>query len=148
LKLHTDDVKCARCHVRFDDVGLSMEGFDAIGRIRTKDLAGRAIDNLVPLPSGKEVRGVPEFAEYLAANRVDDFTRTMNKKLLGYALGRSLQLSDQPLLDSMHENLQKNGHRFGTLIETVVASPQFRTQRCRDFSITAFRNETASGVKP
>lgn len=148
LRLHTEDAKCARCHVRFDDVGLAMEGFDAIGRTRSKDLAGRAIDNLVPLPSGKEVRGVPEFAEYLAANRVDDFARTMNKKLLGYALGRSLQLSDQPLLDSMHENLQKNGHRFGTLIETVVASPQFRTQRCRDFTITAFRNETASGVKP
>ena len=35
LKLHTDDAKCARCHVRFDDVGLSMEGFDPIGRTRS-----------------------------------------------------------------------------------------------------------------
>ena len=153
LKLHTEDAKCARCHVRFDDVGLSMEGFDAIGRARTKDLAGRAIDNAVALPTGKEVRGVPEFAAFLAANRIDDFSRTMNKKLLGYALGRSLQLSDQPLLDEMQEKLQKNGHRFGTLIETVVASPQFRQQRSRDFSLTAFRQSSlpkppASGAKP
>lgn len=153
LKLHTDDAKCARCHVRFDDVGLSMEGFDAIGRARSKDLAGRAIDNLVPLPSGKEVRGVPEFAEYLAANRADDFCKTLSHKLLGYALGRSLQLSDQPLLDEMQEKLRKNDRRFGTLIESIVASPQFRNQRCRDFSITAFRNNSlrndpASGAKP
>lgn len=153
LKLHTDDAKCARCHVRFDDVGLSMEGFDAIGRARSKDLAGRAIDNLVPLPSGKEVRGVPEFAEYLAAHRADDFCKTASHKLLGYALGRSLQLSDQPLLDEMQEKLRKNDRRFGTLIESVVASPQFRNQRCRDFSITAFRNtalrnDPAPGAKP
>ena len=32
---------CAMCHVHFDGLGLTMEGFDAIGRARTKDLAGR-----------------------------------------------------------------------------------------------------------
>ncbi len=148
LKLHTDDAKCARCHVRFDDVGLAMEGFDAIGRARSKDLAGRAIDNLVPLPSGKEVRGVPEFAAYLATERADDFCKTLSHKLLGYALGRSLQLSDQPLLDEMQEKLRNNDRRFGTLIESIVAGPQFLNQRCRDFSSTAFRNDSASGAKP
>ena len=30
-----------------------MEGFDAIGKSRTKDLAGRPIDNLVRLPTGE-----------------------------------------------------------------------------------------------
>jgi hypothetical protein len=139
LRLHTDDAKCARCHVRFDDVGLAMEGFDAIGRKRDKDLAGRAIDNVVKLPSGKEARGIPEFAEYLAQERADEFTKTLNRKLLGYALGRSLQLSDQLLLESMQEKLKQNGGRFGTLIETIVTSPQFRQQRCRDFDPATFR---------
>ena len=139
LALHVEDAKCSRCHVRFDGVGLAMEGFDAIGRSRKKDLAGREIDNLVKLPSGKEARGVPEFAAYLKAERVDEFTETLNRKLLGYALGRSLQLSDQPLLDKMQENLRKNEYRFGTLLETVVTSPQFRNQRCRDFTTAAYR---------
>ncbi|WP_254509428.1 DUF1592 domain-containing protein [Anatilimnocola floriformis] len=154
LALHTEDAKCARCHVRFDGVGLAMEGFDAIGRARKQDLAGRAIDNVVPLPSGKEARGVPEFAAYLAAERADDFGKTLSHKLLGYALGRSLQLSDQPLLDQLQENLRKNGYRSDTLMETIVTSPQFRTQRCRDFSLAAFRDRNAprpnpaSGAKP
>lgn len=139
LMLHVEDAKCSRCHVRFDGVGLAMEGFDAIGRSRKKDLAGREIDNLVKLPSGKEARGVPEFAEYLATERVDEFTETLNRKLLGYALGRSLQLSDVPLLEKMQENLRKNDYRFGTLFETVVTSPQFRKQRCRDFTTAAYR---------
>ena len=75
MALHTTDTHCARCHQRFDPIGLSMEGFDPIGRSRAKDLAGRPIDNVVQLPSGKEARGVPEFGQYLATHRQQDFTR-------------------------------------------------------------------------
>jgi hypothetical protein len=138
LALHTDDFKCARCHRRFDAVGLSMEGFDAIGRRRDKDLAGRAVDDLVDLPTGKQARGVAEYSQYLAAERADDFNKTLCRKLLGYALGRSVQLSDQPLLDTMQVRLKEDG-RFHTLFEVVISSPQFRNQRCRDFSNASYR---------
>lgn len=133
LALHTDDVKCARCHVRFDPIGLAMEGFDSIGRSRAKDLAGRAIDNTVKLPTGEDARGVSEFSEYLAQHRRSDFTRTLNRKLLGYALGRSLQLSDIVLLDQMETTLTANGNRAVPLFEAIVTSDVFRNQRCRDF---------------
>ncbi len=142
LKLHTDDVKCARCHQRFDPIGLSMEGFDPIGRSRSKDLAGRAIDNIVHLPNGKEARGVPEFADFLATERKDQFVKTLCRKFLGYALGRSLLLSDQPLLEKMQTDLKKNDYRFGSLFETVISSPQFRNERCRDFKTARFRAES------
>jgi hypothetical protein len=139
LKLHTDDAKCARCHVRFDPIGLAMEGFDATGKTRSKDLAGRPVDNVVHLPNGKVARGVPEFAEYLVSHRRDEFVRTLCRKFLGYALGRSLLLSDQLLLEKMETNLATNGYRFSSLFETVVLSPQFRNKRCRDFSTAKFR---------
>ncbi|MCE9562663.1 MAG: DUF1592 domain-containing protein [Planctomycetes bacterium] len=145
LKLHVEDAKCARCHVRFDPVGLSMEGFDPIGRSRTKDLAGRAIDNAVSLPSGKEVRGVPEFGDYLATNRKAEFTNTLTHKFLGYALGRSLQLSDQPLLDAMQTQLAANDYKLSTLFELVATSPQFRNQRCKDFTISKYKAEPPPG---
>jgi hypothetical protein len=135
LKLHVSDEKCARCHVRFDPVGLAMEGFDVIGRTRTKDLAGRAIDNVVSLPDGKASRGVPEFGDYLAKTRKADFTRTLCHKFLGYALGRSLQLSDQPLLDEMQAKLEKSDYKMSAIIELVATSPQFTNQRARDFNI-------------
>jgi Protein of unknown function (DUF1592)/Protein of unknown function (DUF1588)/Protein of unknown function (DUF1587)/Protein of unknown function (DUF1585)/Protein of unknown function (DUF1595)/Planctomycete cytochrome C len=139
LTLHVEADKCARCHVRFDAVGLSMEGFDPIGRSRTKDLAGRPVDNVVRLADGTEARGVPEFAGVLVKTRRDDFIRTLCHKLLGYALGRSLQLSDDVLLEEMRVALDKNGDRFVPLFETIVRSPQFRNQRCRDFSTSRFR---------
>ncbi len=40
----------------FDSVGLAMEGFDAIGRRRSKDLAGRVVDDVVELPTGEKVQ--------------------------------------------------------------------------------------------
>ena len=133
LAMHTDDVKCARCHVRFDSIGLAMEGFDSIGRSRNKDLAGRAIDNAVQLPTGEQARGIAEFSEYLAKHRRAEFTKTLNRKLLGYALGRSLQLSDLVLLEKMEVTLQETDYRSAPLFETVVTSPVFRHQRSRDF---------------
>lgn len=145
MKLHVEDMKCARCHQRFDPIGLAMEGFDPIGRSRAKDLAGRPVDNVVKLSDGQELRGVPEFGAYLAKHRKADFTRTLCQKFLGYALGRSLQLSDQPLLDSMQAALDAKDHKLSALFELVATSPQFRNQRCKDFTPARFQAELPPG---
>jgi hypothetical protein len=46
-----------------------------------------------------------------------------------YALGRSLMLSDEPLIQRMNANLASSGYRFGTLVESIVTSPQFLKKR-------------------
>ncbi|HEY4328742.1 MAG TPA: DUF1585 domain-containing protein, partial [Phycisphaerae bacterium] len=48
---------------------------------------------------------------------------------LADALGRSLILGDEPLVEKMLSDLSKNGYRFSSLIETIVTSPQFLTKR-------------------
>jgi Protein of unknown function (DUF1592)/Protein of unknown function (DUF1588)/Protein of unknown function (DUF1587)/Protein of unknown function (DUF1585)/Protein of unknown function (DUF1595) len=147
LALHTENATCIRCHKRFDAVGLSMEGFDAIGKVRTKDLAGRPVDNLVCLPNGEAARGIPEFTNYLVAERKHEFTQTMCRKLLGFALGRSLELSDKALLEKMQAELEKNDYRFTILFEIVVLSPQFRNQRGKDY-LPALGKTEPTGEKP
>ena len=133
LATHVADVQCAMCHSHFDGLGLAMEGFDAIGRSRTKDSAGREIDNVVKLPNGETAEGIPGLIAYIEQHRRHDFVRTLCRKFLGYALGRSVVLSDQPLLTEMDEALQENEFRFSVLFEMVVRSPQFRMQRGQDF---------------
>lgn len=133
LAAHVADSQCALCHRHFDALGLAMEGFDAIGRARTTDSAGRKIDNVATLPDGNEATGIPGLIEYVGQHRRDDFLRTLCRKFLGYALGRSVILSDQPLLDEMKTALERNEFRFSVLFETVVRSPQFRNQRSREF---------------
>jgi hypothetical protein len=137
LAAHVAAPQCALCHTHFDSLGLAMEGFDPIGRSRTKDGADRTIDNEAILPNGESAKGIPELIEYIDEHRRQDFVRTMCRKFLGYALGRSVKLSDQPLLTKMEQELKANNYRFSVLFEIVVRSEQFRMQRGRDFSITA-----------
>ena len=133
LKAHVADAQCAMCHSHFDGLGLAMEGFDAIGRSRKKDSAGRPIDNVVKLPNGKTAKGIPGLIDYIEQHRQRDFVKTLCRRFLGYALGRSVILSDQPLLTEMEQALQKNEFAFSVLFETVVRSSQFRKQRGQEF---------------
>ena len=130
---HVSNTKCAMCHKHFDSLGLAMEGFDALGRSRTQDGAGRLIDNRAELPHGTSAKGIPELIQYIEQHRRTEFIRTMNRKFLGYALGRSVKLSDEPLLTEMEAALQTHESRFSSLFEVVIRSPQFRQQRGRDF---------------
>ncbi len=137
LEAHVEDVSCAICHKHFDYLGLAQEGFDPIGRIRSHDAAGRPIDNAVVLPDGETAKGVEGLIKYIEKHRQDEFVRTFCRKFLGYALGRSVELSDQPLLDEMQVALETNEYRFSVLVMKVVESPQFRNQRARDFVTSA-----------
>jgi hypothetical protein len=64
--------------------------------------------------------------------RKDDFVLQFCRKLLGYALGRSVQLSDKPLVDTMLAQLKANNYTVGQAIEMIVQSRQFREIRGRD----------------
>jgi hypothetical protein len=55
--------------------------------------------------------------------------RHFNRKLLGFALGRSIQLSDEPLLAEMEQQLSRNDYRFSVALKSVVLSRQFREIR-------------------
>src|SRR5262249_54627866 len=96
VEKHTRDGRCAGGHARIDSFGLALEGFDAIGRRRTKDLADRPIDARTRLPDSTEIDGVDGLRQYLLTKRRDDVLRQFCRKLLGFALGRSVQLSDEP----------------------------------------------------
>ena len=129
IEKHTSDVRCSSCHQKIDPFGFSLEGFDAIGRRRDKDLAARPIDTQTKLPDGTEIKGLDGLRDYLLKTRRDAILRQFCRKLLGYALGRSTQLSDEPLLTEMQQQLAKNGYRFSVAVETIVLSQQFRMIR-------------------
>lgn len=133
IERHSSDAKCAHCHDRIDHFGFALEGFDAIGRARSQDAAGLPIDTLAKLPGGGELNGLDGLRSYLLEQRRDDFLRQFCRKLLGYALGRGVQLSDKPLLDDMLVQLKSHDFRVGTAIQRIVRSPQFREIRGRKF---------------
>lgn len=126
---HTADPRCASCHRRIDAYGYALEGFDAIGRWREKDLGNRLIDTRATVMDGTELRGLDGLRDYLLTRRRAAFLHQFCRKLLGYALGRSVLLSDEPLLKDMQAQLAANDYHVGTAIEMIVRSRQFREIR-------------------
>ena len=136
-ELHSSDPACVKCHQRIDIYGYSLEKFDTIGRLRAEDTFGHEIDANAVLPDGTAINGVDGLRDYLLNTRRDSFLRTFCRRLLGYALGRSIQLSDEPLINEMMSKLKAHNYRFSVALETITLSPQFRMIRGSDTLRTA-----------
>jgi|SRR6266498_2192525 len=132
LARHRQNPSCASCHSRFDSFGLVFEGFGPVGERRAKDLSGRDIDASATFPGGATGIGIEGLKTYLRANRQNDFIDNLSRKLLAYALGRSLILSDDILIESMRAKLARDGYRFDSLVESIVTSSQFRYKRGKE----------------
>lgn len=129
VQKHSSDPRCAGCHVRIDGFGFALEGFDAIGRSRTKDLGGRPIDVVAKVFDGTTVNGAAGLRDYLLTNKREAVLNQFCRKLLGYSLGRAVMLSDKPLLAEIQSQLRTHDYRFSTAVETILRSKQFREIR-------------------
>ena len=128
---HTRDERCAHCHARMDPYGFALERYDGIGRRRDLDLGGRALDARARARDGAELDDLAGLRDYLANRRGREFVRQFCRKLLGYALGRAVQLSDLPLLEAIEADLVEHGGKVGRVVERIVTSPQFLCIRGR-----------------
>jgi hypothetical protein len=113
-----------------DPYGYALEGYDAIGRWRTVDAAGLAVTAKTVLPDGTAVEGMAGLRAWLAGPRREAFLRQFSRKLLGYALGRAVMLSDEPLIEEMTAALAGDGKAM-TAVRMIVESRQFREVRGR-----------------
>ncbi|MCE9533287.1 MAG: DUF1588 domain-containing protein, partial [Planctomycetes bacterium] len=133
VEKHTSNAACANCHVRIDPFGFALEQFDPIGRRRDKDFGGLPIDAKSQLKDGTQFEGIDGLRTYLLTKKKDVITRLFCRRLLGYALGRAVALSDESLLDEMVAELNKNEGRVTSAVLAIVKSPQFRMVRGSGF---------------
>lgn len=129
VEKHTTDPKCSVCHQRIDAYGFSLEAFDAIGRHRATDLGDRPIDTKVTTMDGTTFDGLDGLRNYLLNQRREAFVKQFCRKLLGYSLGRAVQLSDEPLLTEMQQKLASQDYKIWIAVEAVVNSRQFQEIR-------------------
>lgn len=128
VERHAKDPACATCHVRIDPFGFALERYDPIGRLREKDLGGLAVDTKVKLRDGTAFDGIDGLRTYLLTKKKDVIVKLFCRRLLGYALGRSVTLSDQALVEEMATAVAKE-NRVSAAIRVIVASKQFRMIR-------------------
>jgi hypothetical protein len=131
LAVHKRNATCAGCHSRIDPLGFPLERYDSTGRWREQYSDGKPVDDAATLSDQREIAGVEGLLSYLSEQE-PQVLRTLSRKLLGYALGRTVLLSDQPLLDRM--TASGGATPFSTLVAEIVSSPQFRTRRAPEVS--------------
>lgn len=124
FELHRRNPACASCHDRIDPIGFALENFDEVGRWRTKDDGGK-IDSVANLADGTEINGVEGLKKYVLDNK-STFIRVVTRKMLGYALGRSLRPADLCTIESIVHRLEQNEYRSHELILGIVQSEPFR----------------------
>jgi hypothetical protein len=126
LEMHKRNATCAGCHTRIDPLGFPLEHFDPTGRWRTQYNDGKPIDDTSTTKDGAEITGVDGLQKYLEKMQ-PQVMRTMSRKLIGYALGRTVLPSDEPLI----EKLMAAGTQatMVNLVTTIVDSKQFRYRR-------------------
>jgi cytochrome c553 len=125
---HRVNATCSACHNLMDPIGFALENFDWTGRWRDKEFDGTAIDTTGALPSGEKFDGPAELRKVLL-DRKDEFLRHLTGKVLGYALGRSLQDGDSCTVQRMADALRKDDYRARTLLREIVLSVPFRNSQ-------------------
>lgn len=124
---HRKDPACASCHVRIDPYGMTLEQFDALGRLRpTEDM--KPGDSRATTRDGVEIEGFAGLRDYLTGPRREDVLRSLARKLTGYALGRAVQISDRKLVDELTKKMLDGG-RWSDVLLIIVRSEQFRCVR-------------------
>ena len=122
LELHRENQACANCHQKIDPFGIAFEDYSAVGRWRgEKDKTAAN----TTLPDGSEITSLKDLKSHLIEHRKQDFARALTKNLLTYALGRSLDFSDDPLVDLLSADLQDHDFQIRWLIEAIVTSDAF-----------------------
>jgi hypothetical protein len=128
LLRHRQDQACAVCHDRIDPLGFALESFDPVGRLRTADASGGAIDDAGRLRDGTPIEGLAGLRAYLASNETQ-FIRQFSRKLLGYALGRSVAATDTALVEKMVQSVRSHDGRVSAAVVEIVTSRQFMQRR-------------------
>ena len=129
LAKHRENALCSACHAKIDSFGLAFEGYGPVGNARTKDLAGRVVDTLVNYPGGSTGTAVAGLQSFIREHREKEYLTNFSRKMLAYALNRSLQLSDEITVEQMVAQAPAKGYRIQSFVEAIVTSPQFLNRR-------------------
>lgn len=114
---------CYYCHKEMDPVGLGLENYDQIGRFRTiYASSGNPVD-----ASGSirniSFQGGLQLVDILTQQ--NDFKRCLTKKLMTYAIGRSMTATDQCAIQTIGDDFVAQKRTFSDLITAIVLSEQF-----------------------
>ena len=126
LEQHRANPVCYSCHGVMDPLGFALENFSAVGQYRSIDPDTRGpIDASGTLPDGTPVANAADLRRALAKHP-EKFVQALTENLLTFALGRTLDYRDMPVVREIVRRAEKDDYRFESIVLGVVQSDAFR----------------------
>jgi hypothetical protein len=122
LELHRTEPACAGCHSLFDPMGMTLEGFDTLGRFRTHD-GDFEIDTSASFEE-QSLNDARDLADFIR-----DDARTVSclaQRLYGFATGHLPTEGEQGVVDALGDYLLANEEAFRELVIGITISTGFR----------------------
>jgi uncharacterized protein DUF1592/uncharacterized protein DUF1588/uncharacterized protein DUF1587/uncharacterized protein DUF1595/uncharacterized protein DUF1585 len=127
LEQHRANPTCGACHGAMDPLGLALENFNAVGQFRANDPDTLTpIDATGQLPDGTKINGLDDLREALVNRPDHQFVQALTENLMTYALGRSLDYRDMPVIRRIVRQAGVDNYRFKSIVLGVVSSDAFR----------------------
>jgi cytochrome c5 len=134
LEQHRRNPVCAGCHNVIDPLGFTLEHYDAIGRWRTTNEGGTPFDTGTPIDDsgtlidGTKLQGLQGLRN-VVLSREGQFVETVAEKLLMYALGRTLESHDMPVVRQISRQSAAGDLKWSSLILAITRSTPFLMRR-------------------
>jgi hypothetical protein len=122
LELHRTEPACAGCHSLFDPMGMTLEGFDTLGRFRTHD-GDFEIDTSASFEE-QSLNDARDLADFIRGD-----ARTVSclaQRLYGFATGHLPTEGEQGVVDALGDYLLANEEAFRELVIGITISTGFR----------------------
>ena len=144
LEFHRQKESCNSCHRQIDPWGIPLENFDATGQWRDyrkppelKKVKGKKapkkskvpkkpIEVSSKLPDGTELNGFQSLKTHLLEHEKDRFANAFVRRLLTYALGRNLEITDTETVAKLQDTFAQSGYQIDELLVAIVKSEAFQ----------------------
>ena len=148
LEKHRSTESCQGCHAKFDPLGFALESFNPIGgyrehyrslnpsapkverKVRAKSVQyreGPEVDSSGEFSDGKTFADIHDFMSGLAENE-KLLAHAFLRKLLTFATGRELGISDREEVERIVSQCSGGGYRAGDLLHAAISSNIFQSK--------------------
>jgi Protein of unknown function (DUF1592)/Protein of unknown function (DUF1588)/Protein of unknown function (DUF1595)/Protein of unknown function (DUF1587)/Protein of unknown function (DUF1585) len=124
LAEHRKNAACSGCHNAIDPLGQTLEGFDAVGRIRTKDEAGHTVETAGELTNSRDLNlngpvanGLELMQKFAQSSEVRDCFAT---QLYRFSMGRKEETADACSQFTMKKSFESSGGNVKELVFSLT----------------------------
>lgn len=120
MEKHRTDPACIECHRQMDPLGLALEAFDPIGRLRTEYWKDQPVTTYGAY-KGVEFDDVMELKKIMLTD-VRPFARNLTIRIAEYAKGRTLAPADFSIVEEIVDQAAEDDYRLRDILMDVATS--------------------------